>query len=54
LSLTKRRGNCSNHDRLFTQPLAAGNAGWPIQFRFAVHGFLSRVAELFTLGDLAL
>jgi hypothetical protein len=23
-----------NHDRLFTQPLTAANAGWPLQFRF--------------------
>jgi hypothetical protein len=32
--------------------IAAGNAGWPVQFRFAVHGFLSRVPELWTLGIL--
>ncbi len=26
--------------------IAAGNAGWPVQFRFAVHVILSRVPEL--------
>jgi hypothetical protein len=40
----------SNHDRLFTQPLAAGKAGWRFQFRFAVHAGWSRVPELWTLG----
>jgi hypothetical protein len=40
----------SNHDRLFIQPLAAGNAGWPFQFRFAVHAIWSRVPELWPLG----
>jgi len=30
---------------------AAGNAGWPVQFRFAVHAGWSRVPELWTLGD---
>ena len=32
------------------QPLASGNAGWPSQFRFAVHGFWSRVPELWSFG----
>jgi hypothetical protein len=40
----------SNYDRVFTQPLAAGNAGWGSQFRFAVHAGWSRVPELWTLG----
>ena len=31
---------------------AAGNAGWPFQFRFAVHAGWSRVPEL-TLGGYA-
>jgi len=30
--------------------IAAGNAGWRFQFRFAVHGFWSRVPELWTLA----
>ena len=29
--------------------IAAANAGWRGQFRFAVHVFWSRVAELWTL-----
>jgi hypothetical protein len=45
--------NVSNHDRLFTQPLAAGNAGWRLQFRFAVHAGWSRVPELWTLDGSA-
>jgi hypothetical protein len=28
--------------------IAAGNAGWPFQFRFAVHAGWSRVPELWT------
>ena len=32
---------------------AAGNAGWPFQFRFAVHAGWSRVPELWTLGGIA-
>jgi hypothetical protein len=31
------------------QQIAAGNAGWPFQFRFAVHAGWSRVPELWTL-----
>jgi hypothetical protein len=31
--------------------IAAGNAGWPVQFRFAVHILWSRVPELWTLGS---
>jgi hypothetical protein len=31
--------------------IAAANAGWRIQLRFAVHGFWLRVAELESLGD---
>jgi len=34
-----------------TQQIAAANAGWRLQFRFAVHAFWSRVAELWTLGE---
>ena len=30
--------------------IAAGNAGWLFQFRFAVHVIWSRVPELWTLG----
>ena len=33
-----------------TYQIAAGNAGWPFQFRFAVHILWSRVPELWTLG----
>src|ERR1035438_4445061 len=29
--------------------IAADNAGWPVQFRFAVHAGWSRVPELWTL-----
>jgi hypothetical protein len=36
----------SNHAGVFTQSLAAGNAGWPSPFRFAVHGFWPGMAEL--------
>jgi len=32
------------------QQIAAGNAGWRSQFRFAVHAGCSRVPELWTLG----
>ena len=32
------------------QQIAARNAGWPSQFRFAVHVIWSRVPELWTLG----
>lgn len=35
------------------EQIAAGNAGWPVQFRFAVHAGWSRVPELWTLGILA-
>jgi len=31
----------------------AANAGWRLQFRFAVHGFSSRVAELWRLATYA-
>jgi hypothetical protein len=31
--------------------IAAGNAGWPVQFRFAVHAFWSRAPELWTFGQ---
>ena len=31
------------------QQITAGNAGWPVQFRFAVHAGWSRVPELWTL-----
>ena len=31
--------------------IAAGNAGWPVEFRFAVRAFWSRVPG--TLGDFA-
>jgi hypothetical protein len=31
--------------------IAAGSAGWPVLFRFAVHDFLPRVPELGPLGD---
>ena len=31
------------------EQIAAGNAGWRSQFRFAVHAFWSRVPELWTL-----
>jgi hypothetical protein len=34
----------------FVQQIAAGNAGWRSQFRFAVHAGCSRVPELWTLG----
>jgi hypothetical protein len=30
--------------------MATTNAGWPIQLRFAVHGFRARVAEFWTLA----
>jgi hypothetical protein len=30
--------------------VAGANAGWRWQFRFAVHGFWSGVAQLFSLG----
>jgi hypothetical protein len=33
--------------------IAAGNAGWAFQFRFAVHAGWSRVPELWTLGAVA-
>ena len=33
--------------------IAAGNAGWPFQFRFAVHVIWSRVPELWTLGSVS-
>ena len=33
------------------EQIAAGNAGWRSQFRFAVHGFWSRVPELWTFGE---
>ncbi len=32
------------------QQIAPGNAGWPVQFRFAVHVIWSRVPELWTFG----
>jgi hypothetical protein len=32
------------------EQIAAGNAGWRRQFRFAVHAGWSRVPELWTLG----
>ena len=32
------------------EQIAAGNAGWPVQFRFAVHAGWSRVPELWTLA----
>jgi hypothetical protein len=32
------------------EQIAAGNAGWPVQFRFAVDAGWSRVPELWTLG----
>ena len=31
------------------EQIAADNAGWPVQFRFAVHADWSRVPELWTL-----
>jgi hypothetical protein len=37
------------HDRLFTQPLAAGNAGWRLQFRYRGLHHQPRVPELWTL-----
>ena len=42
----KRRGE---HEIVAYQ-IAAANAGWPAQFRFAVHVIWSRVPELWTLG----
>jgi hypothetical protein len=36
--------------RMQVQQIAAGHAGWPVQFRFAVHVIWSRVPELWTLG----
>ena len=35
------------------EQIAAGNAGRRLQFRFAVHDFLSRVPELWTLAKCA-
>jgi hypothetical protein len=32
------------------EQIAAGNAGWPLQFRFAVHVIWSRVLELWAFG----
>jgi len=40
----------SNYVRLFTQPLAAGNAGWRLQFRIRGRRHQPRVPELWTLG----
>lgn len=34
----------------WVQQIAAGNAGWAVQFRFAVHVIWSRVPELWTLA----
>ena len=35
------------------EPNASGNAGWRLQFRFAVDAGWSGVPELWTLGDVA-
>src|SRR5208282_2133343 len=35
--------------RYEVEQIAAGNAGWPVQFRFAVHIVWSRVPELWSL-----
>jgi len=37
------------HENEEAEQIAAGNAGWPSQFRFAVHVIWSRVPELWTL-----
>jgi hypothetical protein len=37
----------------WVQQIAAGNAGWRSQFRFAVHADWSRVPELWTLAVIA-
>ena len=38
---------------MWSNECAAGNAGWRLQFRFAVHVLWSRVPELWTLGRAA-
>ena len=48
LPCNKRTGTASPRSGL-VQPIAPGNAGWPVQFRFAVHAGWSRVPELWTL-----
>ena len=42
----ERSLNTSSPRSGFVQQIAAGNAGWPVQFRFAVHSDWSRVPEL--------
>ena len=44
----------SSDDKPVAKQIAAGNAGWPVQFRFAVHADWSRVPELWTLGGITL
>ena len=43
MDVEQRRGNNSVE-------VAGANAGWRWPFRFAVHGFWSGVAQLFSLG----
>jgi hypothetical protein len=40
------------YDDLLPNKIAAGNAGWPVQFRVAVDAGWSRVPELWTLGGI--
>jgi hypothetical protein len=48
--LPKERSHAGVGVRIsYVEQVAASNAGWPFQFRFAVHGFWSRVPELWTL-----
>jgi hypothetical protein len=42
--------NGLDNENKFAEHISAGNAGWPFQFRFAVHVMWSRVPELWTFG----
>jgi hypothetical protein len=54
VTLPARRPNVSTNQQglEWEYQIAAGNAGWRLQFRFAVHVILPRVPELWTLGCL--